>query len=141
MYCTKCGAQCSDDSLYCPKCGANLTMQNANDAKITGMDLRPTKPSSYLIGSILVMLFCFLPTGLVALIYSISVDNLYGYGKYDEAMRASKNAKNWIIASIVIMVAAWILVLIFVFVVGFAAVGMGLDEELYTHIPSIATVG
>jgi hypothetical protein len=42
-----------------------------------------------------------MPLGIVSIVYAAKVNSLYEDGNYDEAIRASKNAKNWGIASIV----------------------------------------
>lgn len=53
------------------------------------------KPSTYLVHSILVTLFCCLPFGIVAIVMSSRVDSLYYAGRYQEAEAASKSALLW----------------------------------------------
>jgi len=63
--------------------------------------IRPPRPDSYLALAIISTILCCMPLGIVSIIYSTKVNSLYADGHYDEANRASKNAKNWGIASIV----------------------------------------
>lgn len=84
------GAQSSPD---------NATLQNP----------RPPRPTSWLIPAILATIFCCLPFGLMSVIYASKVDNLYADGRYEEAERASRQARNWFIGAVV-CVAAFIFV-------------------------------
>lgn len=58
-------------------------------------------PSNYLVFSILTTLFCCLPTGIIAIVYSCQVNSLYNANKLQEAQNASKWALRWNIVSIV----------------------------------------
>jgi hypothetical protein len=55
----------------------------------------PEKPKNYLVQSILVTLFCCLPFGVVAIVYSAQVDSKYRAGDYAGALHASKRASMW----------------------------------------------
>ena len=68
---------------------------------------RPPMPQNYLIWSVLSFLFCCQLTGLIALIYSLLVEYRYSHHDYEGAENASSVAKNWNIASIVLVV-LWI---------------------------------
>lgn len=81
-----------------------------------GMHQRPYKPDNYLILSILCTLFCCLPLGIVSIVYSSKVDNLYYNQDYAGAERASRQARNWCIASVVVNVVAVALYFILFFV-------------------------
>lgn len=52
-------------------------------------------PKSWLFQSILVTLFCCLPLGIVAMIYSTKVESLYYAGYVEEAEIASHEAGKW----------------------------------------------
>jgi|ERR1700743_1442143 Interferon-induced transmembrane protein len=54
-------------------------------------------PDNYLVWSILVTLFCCLPLGIVAIIKSTQVNNLWTTGQYAEAQAASASAKKFCI--------------------------------------------
>lgn len=67
---------------------------------------------NYLVWSILATLFCCLPFGIVAIVFSAKVDGLAAAGMIDQAEEASANAKKWCwiaaISGVAIMV-LWIL--------------------------------
>jgi len=62
--------------------------------------LKPSRPDSYLALSIISTIVCCLPIGIVSIIYATKVNSLYEDGHYNEANRASKNAKTWGLVSI-----------------------------------------
>lgn len=51
------------------------------------------KPDNWLVWAILSTVLCCLPLGVVSIIYAAKVDNLWAAGQYDEAEKASKNAR------------------------------------------------
>lgn len=53
-------------------------------------------PKSWLVESILILCFCCMPFGLVALISASKVESSFKDGKYDQAERASLEAKKWV---------------------------------------------
>jgi len=63
-------------------------------------NLKPKRPDSYLALSIISTILCCLPIGIVSIIYATKVNSNYEDGNYDEAVRASKNAKTWGLVSI-----------------------------------------
>ncbi|MBD0835725.1 CD225/dispanin family protein [Aestuariibaculum suncheonense] len=81
------------------------------------MENKPQRPNNYLALAIISTILCCLPTGIVSIVYSTKVNNLYEDGKYDEAEKASKNAKTWGIVSIV---AAAVGVIIYILIFGVA---------------------
>lgn len=64
-----------------------------------GRDDKPPMPDNYLVWSILSLVCCCLPFGIVSLVYSCRVSTLYYRGEYAAALEASQKAKNWAIAS------------------------------------------
>ncbi len=71
----------------------------------SGTDMRNVtaeRPSNYLAWSIVVMLLCFIPSGIVAIIYSAMVNSRFDRGDIAGARKASEIAQWWIIISIVI---------------------------------------
>lgn len=58
-------------------------------------------PNTYLVWSIVTLVLCCVPTGIVAIIYSSKVSSRWTAGDYDGARSASDNAALWIIISIV----------------------------------------
>ncbi|WP_335975201.1 CD225/dispanin family protein [Gaetbulibacter jejuensis] len=84
------------------------------------MEQKPTRPNSYLALAIISTILCCLPSGIVSIIYATKVNSLYEDGKYDEAIRASKNAKTWGIVSVVIALVGWLL---YILIFGVAMLG------------------
>jgi hypothetical protein len=55
---------------------------------------------TYLVPAILVTLFCFLPTGIAAIVFASQVNSKKGIGDYAGAMHASKQARLWTFISL-----------------------------------------
>jgi len=89
------------------------------------METRPSRPNSYLALAIISTILCCLPTGIVSIIYSTKVNRLYEEGHYEEAERASKNAKTWGIVSIIGAFLGWLVSVVFLGAAFFAAVQNG----------------
>ena len=64
---------------------------------------RPNEPMppTYLAWSIVAMLLCCIPTGIVALIYATKVEPRYEGGDLEGARKASDSAEMWLIVTIV----------------------------------------
>jgi len=84
------------------------------------MENRPQRPSNYLALAIISTVMCCLPSGIVSIVYSSKVNTLYEAGRYEEAERASKNAKTWGIVSIVV---AAVGILLYLLIFGIAIFG------------------
>jgi hypothetical protein len=67
---------------------------------------------TYLVPAILVTLFCFLPTGIAAIVYATQVSSKRDVGDYAGAARASKQARMWTLVSLAIGVAVVAIVVI-----------------------------
>ena len=52
-------------------------------------------PDNHLVKSILTMLFCCLPFGIVALINSTKVESLWASGQREQAQRVADEANKW----------------------------------------------
>lgn len=82
------------------------------------MESNQPKPKNYLVESILALIFCCWPLGIVAVINASKVNSAYDQGNYAEALQKSEEAKKWmrytVIAGIVVLVAY----LIFLFAMG-----------------------
>jgi hypothetical protein len=59
------------------------------------MDTAGQNVPNYLVQSILVTVFCCLPTGIAAIIFASQVNSKLAIGDMDGAMASSKNAKLW----------------------------------------------
>lgn len=74
---------------------ANYGNQNVNN---TGMPSGQC-PQNYMVFAILTTLFCCLPAGVVAIVYSSRVSKYWNCGNIEYAQAASNNARNWCIIS------------------------------------------
>ena len=61
-------------------------------------------PKTWLVESILVTLFCFLPLGIVGIIYASKVESQFQAGDIEGANRAAANAKKWTIAGLCVAI-------------------------------------
>lgn len=59
------------------------------------------RPDNYLVWAILSTVFCFLPFGIVSIVYAAKVNSLFDANQYEAALEASKNAKKWAIIAAV----------------------------------------
>jgi hypothetical protein len=102
MFCSRCGQQVPDNSASCPSCGNALS--GPGPAGMPPLQPQPYGPPpgqyqeqvpNYLVFSILVTIFCCLPTGIVAIVYSAQVSSKQAAGDIAGAMAASSTAKTW----------------------------------------------
>lgn len=56
---------------------------------------------TYLLPAVLVTLFCFLPTGIAAIVFANQVTSKLQAGDIGGAQKASRNARLWVIISVV----------------------------------------
>ncbi|MDE7413965.1 MAG: CD225/dispanin family protein [Muribaculaceae bacterium] len=59
-------------------------------------------PPTFMIWSVLALVFCCFPTAIVAIIFSAQVSSRFYARDYEGARRASRRAEMWIIASVVL---------------------------------------
>ena len=102
MYCPNCGAQNTDDASFCAGCGKPLAKPaGAPPPPLTPPPPPPTSAAgsagppvpNYLVWSILMTIFCCLPVGVAAIIFSAQVNGKLAAGDRAGAERASKTAK------------------------------------------------
>lgn len=77
---------------------------------------KPPMPETYLIWAILSTILCCLPLGIVAIIKASKVESLYFSGAYEQAYKASNDAKKFAIIGAIIWVAFSLLYIIVAFV-------------------------
>lgn len=101
MHCVKCGASVTDGATFCSACGNPVT---ANGNPATRNQAAPTGVAvpNYMFGAILTTLFCCLVGGIVAIIYSAQVNTKLAQGDIEGAKAASRTARGWIIANLVL---------------------------------------
>ena len=76
MYCKNCGAQLPDGTRFCTNCGHSQSEDGPGRAYP-----RAERPSTYLVLSILVTIFCCLPFGIVGIVYASKVDSCWYAGR------------------------------------------------------------
>ncbi|KAH3833196.1 uncharacterized protein LOC127879388 [Dreissena polymorpha] len=69
------------------------------------------QPPDYTVAAVLVCLFCFFPTGVAAIIFAMMASSQWSAGEYQEARRSSTIARNLVIASLVIGILAYVLII------------------------------
>ena len=101
MHCTKCGSAVNGGAAFCPACGTPVPASGnpvaANQAAPAGVAV-----PNYMVWSILSTLFCCLIGGIVAIVYSSKVNTKLAQGDIEGAKAASKAAKGWNIANLVV---------------------------------------
>ena len=107
MFCQKCGKQNDDSAQFCASCG-NSFSQTKPPVVVS------QKVPNYLVHAIIATIFCFLPTGITAIVYSTKVNSLLATGDIEGAKSASKTAKLFVNISVVLgILAAIFYVLVF----------------------------
>ena len=143
-FCTQCGQQVPDGSRFCTNCGAPVPEpqytapqpepQYAPQPEPQHVQQQPIgpKPKSYLALSILATIFCCLPFGIPAIIFSAKVDSCWNSGRYQEAQDASRKAKTWMLVSVIL--GALIIISYFALIFyGVAVMGEDFFEELQRY--------
>lgn len=90
MFCPNCGKSVADSAKICPFCKTDL---------LAGVAPRI---ENHLVGAILSTLFCCLPLGIVSIVFANQVNAKLTQGDVVGAQEASKKAKGWMIASIIL---------------------------------------
>lgn len=75
---------------------------------------RPLPPNNYLAWAILTTIFCCMPLGIVSIVYSSRVNNLWLMGHYDAARDTARKAKRWAVASLITTILGAVLYGLFV---------------------------
>ena len=84
------------------------------------------RPKNYLVESILVTIFCCLPLGIVGIVNSANVNSRYDAGDIEGAIHASQEAKKWMKYGLIAGLVVVAIYLVFVFLIGGAALMQGL---------------
>jgi len=78
-------------------------------------------PSNYLVWAILATIFCCLPLGIVAIVFSAQVNSKWNAGDYAGAQESSAKAKQWTIITAIVGVVVSVL-----YIIGVVALGMSM---------------
>jgi hypothetical protein len=93
MFCKHCGSEIDDKAVICVKCG--VPVENATLPQQTTEDV-----PNHLVFAILVTLFCCMPFGIPAIIFSSQVNTKLAKGDVEGAKDSSKKAKTWCIVAL-----------------------------------------
>jgi len=88
------------------------------------MDTVQQNVPNYLVQSILVTVFCCLPSGIAAIVFSSQVNTKLASGDFEGAMESSKKAKLWCWVSFGIGGGIGLIYLIIIAIYGAAILGM-----------------
>jgi hypothetical protein len=128
MYCPRCGEANEESARFCSGCGQDLTVyqqlwHTAGQSTPTTQAprYRPATPAgpipripSYLGWAIAVLILCFWPTGIPAVVYASQVDNKLAFGDVSGAQESSRRARMWCWITFGIGVAIWVISLVLV---------------------------
>ena len=100
MNCPRCGKENLGNANYCEVCGEKL---DDNVTQVQNNSSLQAKPQikDYMVFSILTTIFCCIPFGIIAIVYSSKVSKLIAAGDFEGASNASRNSKIWNIAALV----------------------------------------
>lgn len=118
MLCPKCGANNDEGAAFCNSCGSNLResvysnyYQGSNNYNSSNNNMGNVP--NYLVWSILATIFCCMPFGIPAIVFSSQVDSKLSAGDYEGALESSRKAKTWCWAAFGCGIAAGVLYFIF----------------------------
>lgn len=113
-----------------PPCTPNYSQHSQQPPQYGHNTPQPTQPCPdnhlglSIAATIITLICCFpLPIGIIALVYSLNVENKWKQGNYDKASNNAKNAKGWAIGSII---AAAVIVAIYLVI--YAILGVAFFE-------------
>ena len=112
MFCKNCGAELPEGSRFCTSCGCDQTVNpvvGQYNAAAHG-----ERPSTYLLLSILVTIFCCVPFGIVGIVYAAKVDSYWNSGRYEEARDFSRKARTWSLLGLFSMLLLWLAYIILI---------------------------
>lgn len=91
MFCQKCGNSIPDGLYVCPSCGSLV-----NSAPEQSPPMQAEYVKNYLVEAILIIVFCCVPFGVVALVYACHVNTFLEMRDFARAKNASEKAKMWV---------------------------------------------
>ena len=122
-FCKYCGNELPEDAKFCTSCGASQSDGTQKQARTENTYVPVQMPPSrtikagYLVWSILNILFCCLPFGIVGLVMTVIARDAV---TAEEEMQKLKKAKGWNLAATITGAVAVVLYIIYCFVIAFA---------------------
>ena len=86
--------------------------ESASTAPSYGPTTAP--PPTYLAWAVVATLLCFLPLGVVAIVFATQVSSKYAAGDYAGAQAASDRARRWALWSTLVGVLLWVVLVVLV---------------------------
>lgn len=80
----------------------------------------PAPPDNNLVWAILCTIFCCIPLGIVAIIKSTKVKELWALGDYEGAQKAANDAKKYSLWGAAVALILWVLYFLFFVIIGIA---------------------
>ena len=130
MYCPRCGQASKESDRFCGSCGLDLTVYQAPQYRPVASyeQVAPYGPvasygplqriPSYLGWAIAVMILCFWPTGIAAVVYASQVDSKLAARDYFGAQESSRKARMWCWITFAIGVVLWVIsIVIFIAII------------------------
>lgn len=94
--CQFCGAENPDGTRFCVSCGKDITLGN------TPEESKPAKViydhpfvETHLVKAIVTAIFCFMPVGVIAIVYAVLAEDKKNSGNIDAARRNAQQANKW----------------------------------------------
>lgn len=81
-------------------------------------------PPNYLVWSILATLFCCIPGGVIAIVYSTQVSSRFQQGDYAGALASSRNARKWVMISAITALSIWVIYFIIIAITGASSLAL-----------------
>lgn len=138
-FCTSCGQPIDDSTKFCTNCGAPIPaaepqpqQQNYEPQPNPQPQYIGPRPKNYLALSILATIFCCLPFGIPAIVFSAKVDSYWNTGNYQGSIDASRKARTWMLVSVILGALAIISYFSLIFL-GVATMGDDFLEELRNY--------
>lgn len=69
----------------------------------------PPTARTYLAWSLAATALCFLPLGIVALVFGLKTNRANAEGRHDDAVRSGRVARRWLVATVVVGVLVYLL--------------------------------
>jgi uncharacterized metal-binding protein len=94
--CQFCGAENPDGTRFCISCGKDITL-----AKVTP-EITPPQGvfdhpfvETHLVKALMTAIFCFMPVGVVAVVYAVLAEDKKSSGNFEAARRNAQQANKW----------------------------------------------
>lgn len=91
MFCKNCGNEVNDKAVICVKCGVPIKNEFFVSSEVI---------SNHIAFAVITTLFCCMPFGIIAIVYSSQVNTKVALGDLEGARLASEKSKKWCIVAL-----------------------------------------